>query len=197
MCNDEKLLKHKLKNKRKAKYKMGNFCEQYGLPPIAPSRQKGKKHDKSQKNYSHKKYKKYKTNFVKPNDFYAKKKNVSKKCGKQRLGKGKCFNCGKPGHYSKDCKQKPSKLKNKFNMLNINDNNQEELFRILESNNSSNSLEEDFSSSSDSRYQSADESSDSPNMKIGCRDSCCNVIKSVNVLTKSEENESLLIKLIN
>ena len=82
-------------------------------------------------------------------------------------------------------------------MLNINDNNQEELFRILESNNSSNSLEEDFSSSSDSCYQSADESSDSPNMKIGCRDSCCNVIKSINVLTKSEENESLLIKLIN
>ena len=30
-----------------------------------------KKHDKSHKNYSHKKYK---TNFVKPNDFYAKKK---------------------------------------------------------------------------------------------------------------------------
>ena len=58
-------------------------------------------------------------------------------------------------------------------------------------------MEEDFSSSSDSCYQSADESSDSPNMKIGCRDSCCNVIESVNVLTKSEENESLLIKLIN
>ena len=51
MCNDEKLLKHQLKNKRKAKYEMSNFCEQYDLPPIAPSRQKG--HDKS-----HKKYKK-------------------------------------------------------------------------------------------------------------------------------------------
>ena len=32
MCNDEKLLKYQLKNKRKAKYEMGNFCEQYGLP---------------------------------------------------------------------------------------------------------------------------------------------------------------------
>ena len=30
-----------------------NFCEQYGLPPIVPSKQKGKKHDKT-----HKKYKK-------------------------------------------------------------------------------------------------------------------------------------------
>ena len=46
-------------------------------------------------------------------------------------------------------------------------------------------------------YQSADDSFDSPNVKIGCRDSCCNVIKFVNVLTKSEENESLLIKLIS
>ena len=27
MCTDEKLLKHQLKNKKKAKYEMGNFCE--------------------------------------------------------------------------------------------------------------------------------------------------------------------------
>ena len=71
MCNNEKLLKYHLQNKKKAKYEMGNFCEQYGLPPIAHSRQKGKKHDKSHKSYSHKKYKKYKNNFVKHNDFYA------------------------------------------------------------------------------------------------------------------------------
>ena len=103
MCNDEKLLKCQLQNKKKAKYEMGNFCEQYGLPPIASSRQKGKKHDKSYKNYSHKKYKKHKTNFVKPNDFYAKKKNVTKKWDKQSSSKGKCFNCGKSGHFSKDC----------------------------------------------------------------------------------------------
>ena len=49
------------------------------MPPIAPSRKKGKKYDKSHKNYSHKKYKKYKNNSIKPNGFYAKKKNVSKK----------------------------------------------------------------------------------------------------------------------
>ena len=94
MCNEEKLLKYQLKNKRKAKYEMGNFCEQYGLPLIAPSRQKGKKHDKIHKNYSHKKYKKYRTNYVKPNDFYAKKKNATKRYDKQKFG-----------HYSKDCKQ--------------------------------------------------------------------------------------------
>ena len=74
---------------------------------------------------------------------------------------------------------------------------QEELFKILESNNSSYSLEDDFSSSSDSCYQSAGDSSDSPNIKIGCRDSCCNIIKSVNTLIKGEENEKLIIQLIN
>ena len=71
MCNNEKLLTHQLQIKKKA-----NFYEQNGLPPIAPSRKKGKKHDKSHKSYSHKKYK---NNFVKPNDFYVKKKNVSGK----------------------------------------------------------------------------------------------------------------------
>ena len=58
-------------------------------------------------------------------------------------------------------------------------------------------MEDDFSSSSNSCYQSVDDSSDSPNIKIGCRDSCCNVINYVNTLTKSEENEKLIIQLIN
>ena len=49
-------------------------------------------------------------------------------------------------------------------MLNIDDKDQEELFRILESNDSSDSLKDDFSSS-DSCYQSADDSSNSPNVK--------------------------------
>ena len=47
-------------------------------------------------------------------------------------GKGKCFNCGKPGHFSKDYNQKPGKLKNKFNMLKIDSKNQKELFQILD-----------------------------------------------------------------
>ena len=58
-------------------------------------------------------------------------------------------------------------------------------------------MEDDFSSSSDSCNHFTDDSFDSLIVKIGCRDSCYNVIKSVNVLTKSEENESLLIKLIS
>ena len=31
MYNDEKLLKYQLQNKKKAKYEMGNFCEQYEM----------------------------------------------------------------------------------------------------------------------------------------------------------------------
>ena len=95
-------------------------------------------------------------------------------------------------------------MKNKLNMLNINDNDQEELFQILESTNLTDSLEEDFSSSSDSGYHSSSETSASPNIKIGCRDSCCNTInvlskndKIVNVLNNNEEQENLLIKLIS
>ena len=56
--------------------KKANFGKQNGLPPI---RQKGKKHDKNHKIYSHKKDKRYKNDFVKSNDFHAKKKNVSGK----------------------------------------------------------------------------------------------------------------------
>ncbi|KAL4602868.1 hypothetical protein ACB092_10G084100 [Castanea dentata] len=189
---------HKLKDKKKAKYEMGNFYEQYGLPPIAPSRQKVKsKHDKVYKSYSHKNHKRYKTHFVKPNDFYAKNKPAFQKHDKQRSGKGKCFNCGKFGHFSKDCNQKPGKLKNKLNMLNINKNDQNELFQIHESAASTDSFEEDFSSSSDSNYHSRSDVSKSPNIKLGCRDSCCNVIKSVKMLTKSKENDDLLLTMIS
>ena len=42
------MLRQQLKNfyKKKKNNEMGNFCEQFGLIPIAPSRQKGKKkHD--------------------------------------------------------------------------------------------------------------------------------------------------------
>ena len=69
------------------------FANNMVCPLLLLPGKKGKKHDKSHKNYSHKKYKKY--NSVKPNDFYAKKKNVSKKYDTQRLGKSKCFNCVK------------------------------------------------------------------------------------------------------
>ena len=51
-------------------------------------------------------------------------------------------------------------------------------------------MEDDSSSSSISCYQYAGDSSNSPNIKFGCRNSCCNNIKYVKTLTKSEENET-------
>ena len=51
----KKMLKQQLKNSKKAKYEMGNFNEQYGLHPIAPSRQKkDKKYDKVHEDYKYK-----------------------------------------------------------------------------------------------------------------------------------------------
>jgi hypothetical protein len=50
MCIDQKMIRQQLKNAKRAKYEMGNFCEQFGLPPIAPSRENRKKSDKSSRN---------------------------------------------------------------------------------------------------------------------------------------------------
>ncbi len=47
---------------------------------------------------------------------------------------------------------------------------------------------------SSSNYQSASENSSSPNIELGCKDSCC---KTVNVLTKQKEQEELQINLIS
>ena len=62
-------------------------------------------------------------------------------------------------------KKKHGKLKNKLNMLNINDNDKEGLFRILESRSSTSfdSLEDDFLSSTDSGYHSNSEPSHTSN----------------------------------
>ncbi|KAG7964133.1 hypothetical protein I3843_09G153500, partial [Carya illinoinensis] len=42
MCNDQRMIAQQMKDRKKAKYEMGNFCEQFGLPPIAPSIQRRK-----------------------------------------------------------------------------------------------------------------------------------------------------------
>jgi hypothetical protein len=49
MCIDMKISKNLNKEKKKAKYEIGNFCEQYGLSPTAPSRRKH--HIKKQRKY--------------------------------------------------------------------------------------------------------------------------------------------------
>ena len=44
MCIEQIIAKQQSDNKRKAKYEMGNFCEQYGILPMAPSQRKHIKH---------------------------------------------------------------------------------------------------------------------------------------------------------
>ena len=46
MCIDMKLSKQTARDKKNAKYKIETFCEQYGLPYIAPFRRKHCKKDK-------------------------------------------------------------------------------------------------------------------------------------------------------
>ena len=55
------------------------FVNNMVCPLLLIPGKKGKKHDKIHKNYNHKKYKKYRTNYVKPNDCYAKNEKCFQK----------------------------------------------------------------------------------------------------------------------
>jgi hypothetical protein len=86
MCIDQKLLRQQLKNSKKMKYEMGNFCEQFGLVPIAPSKAKRKKSKKIFRrepapyynNYKKRKFNKPSTSKNFPKNFKkSKKKNLN------------------------------------------------------------------------------------------------------------------------
>ena len=70
MCIDLKLTQKANKDKHKAKYELGNFCEQYGLPPVAPSRRKSHKYSKHKHKSSYKYSNKYKKNYSPSKDKY-------------------------------------------------------------------------------------------------------------------------------
>ena len=94
MCRDLKIQSQA--SKSKAKYKVGNFCIQYGLPSIIPKR-KSKFREKGFFEKSHRRrttIKYYRKQKFKADDFYTKGKSKS-------TASGKCFNCGKRGHFRK------------------------------------------------------------------------------------------------
>jgi hypothetical protein len=112
--------------------------------------------------------------------------------------KTKCFKCGKYGHFAIDYK-----VKQKINQLQINEKEKEDLNKLLELRNTDSETEispYEIETSSD-EYSSS--SSSTPDIKIGCTDNCCanksiNVLtKSLNVLTKQEEQEELLLEAIS
>jgi hypothetical protein len=197
MCIDQKMIRQQLKNVKKAKCEMGNFCEQFGLPPIAPSRKDRKRSDKVFRKKPAPYYNDFKKRkFNKPSKNFPKKSKPKKESKFEKyFSQGKCFNCGESGHFADKCPKPPKKIKQEINALNIEESEKENIFRILQNNDFSDfSSDEDFLTSDDSDYHSASEFSE--DVKIGCFDSCCKT-KTCSVLTKAEEQEDLLITLIS
>jgi hypothetical protein len=80
---------------------MGNFCEQFGLPPIAPSRKSRKKSNKVFRKKSAPYYNSYKKRkFNKPSKNFSKKPKTKDSKFEKYFLKGKCFNCGESGYFA-------------------------------------------------------------------------------------------------
>ena len=98
MCIDQKMIRQQLKNAKKAKYEMSNFCEQFWLPHIAPSRKHRKKFEKiSRKKPApyYNTYKKRKSNKPSTSKNFPKKSKAKKPSKFEKyFSQGKCFNCG-------------------------------------------------------------------------------------------------------
>ena len=120
MCRDLKIQSQA--NKSKAKYEVGNFCTQYGLPSVIPKRKSKYRGKESSEKFQRKRTapKYYRKQKFKDNDFHKK--------GKPKAS-GKCFNCGKRGHFRKECKAKAKSL---IKTLVSDQANKEEIFKLLE-----------------------------------------------------------------
>lgn len=80
--------------------------------------------------------------------------------------------------------------------MNISVNDQEDLFCLIRIQSSSSSDNNEFSFS-DSGYHLEAKSYDSPNIKLACNDSCCkSLVKTINVLPSTEEQENILLSMI-
>ena len=135
MCIDIKISKQSTNEKRKAKYELDNFCEQYGMPPIAPSR---RNKPKPTKQTTHNKYTRQKKH---NNDVFYSQPNKSKRIipsnnskrpsqkntTKNSKGNDKCFKCGKFGHHAKNCK-----VKTQIKSLDLASEITENIYKILE-----------------------------------------------------------------
>ena len=208
MCIDMKIQNQANKDKRKAKYEVGNFCTQYGLPFIALSKRKSREKEYPRKRTASRYYRSHKkpSNFNR-NDFYKKNKksrdyhkaNSKKKNPTQKTFDKKnseCYKCGKKVNFKNECR---SKVKDLINNLQGDQTSKDEIFKLLELNHTDS---ESFNSSNDNEIFEINQSSSSressnisssPDIIIGYKDSCCKN-KSNNVLTQPEY---LLLTLID
>jgi hypothetical protein len=135
MCIDQKIIRQQLKKAKKAKYEMGNFCEQFGLPPIAHSRKNRKKSDKVFKRKPTPYYNNYKKRkFNKSSKDFSKKPKTKTSKFDKYFSKEKCFNCGESRHFANKCPKSSKKIKQEINALNIEESEKENIFRIFQNN---------------------------------------------------------------
>ncbi|XP_065617325.1 uncharacterized protein LOC136062331 [Quercus suber] len=185
MCRDLKI--QSKASKGKAKYEVGNFCTQYGLPSILPKRKSKYRGKESSKNFHRKKTaaKYYRKQIYSKDDFY--KKGKSKSMGKLiPKASGKCFNYGKRGYFRKECKAKAKSL---INTLVSDQTRKDEIFKLLELDHlnnefSSSEIRQIYQSSSEP-FRASSSTFSGPDEPVPCMDSCCRN-KTINVLSKQE-----------
>ncbi|XP_057989067.1 uncharacterized protein LOC131172131 [Hevea brasiliensis] len=129
LCNELRLQRQLHKERITGKRILGDFCEQYGLPPVTfPNKGKVKKLGRESK----RRFKKHKNFYPRQEKRY--KKPVRNKYGtspkrKKRVTKETnvvCYKCGKTGHYANKCR-----VKQQIQALEINDNLKDSLIKIL------------------------------------------------------------------
>ena len=169
MCIGHKINKQVNKYKDRAKYELGTFYEQYGLPPIAPS---------SNKHKHYKKYNKFKSNkkdnieeyYKKPKKIKMKKftnKKFTKKVDKSKVI---CHKCGKPGHYKNECR-----VKDKLNQLHISNKDTELILQLMRIETESCNNNEHYSDIPSQLTSTSNTNNDNskPNITKGCTYNWC------------------------
>ena len=114
----------------KAKYEIGNFCTQYGLPSIiSKKRSKHRGEEPSKKPHREKTTsKRYRKQKFKTDDFYKKGRSSPTRKFTPKAS-GTCFKCGKQGHFQRECKAKAKTL---INTLISDQTSKKEIFKLLE-----------------------------------------------------------------